>query len=106
MSALAATTVHRSGAGRITVANRTPANAERLAGAVGGRAVPLADLPAALADADLVISCTGAVGHVIDRRGAAPPAAPPRAPPPYARPGAPPRGGPAGAAGGGRARAG
>ena len=71
MSALAATTVHRTGAGRITVANRTAANAERLAGAVGGRAMPLADLPVALADADLVISCTGAVGHVIDRQVAA-----------------------------------
>jgi glutamyl-tRNA reductase len=48
------------------VANRTRENAERLAGAVGGSAVDLADLPAALADADLVISCTGAVGHVIE----------------------------------------
>jgi glutamyl-tRNA reductase len=70
MSALAATTVHRAGAARITVANRTRENAERLAGAVGGSAVALADLPAALADADLVISCTGAVGHVIDRQTA------------------------------------
>ena len=66
MSALAATTVHRAGATRITVANRTAENAERLAGAVGGRAVSLGDLPAALAEADLVISCTGAVGHVIE----------------------------------------
>jgi glutamyl-tRNA reductase len=71
MSALAATTVHRTGARRITIANRTPENAERLAGAVGGFAVPLAELPAALAEADLVISCTGAVGHVIDRPTAA-----------------------------------
>jgi glutamyl-tRNA reductase len=71
MSALAATTVHRADAARITVANRTRENAERLAGAVGGSAVDLADLPAALADADLVISCTGAVGHVIDRATAA-----------------------------------
>jgi glutamyl-tRNA reductase len=71
MSALAATTVHRTGARTITVANRTPENAERLAGAVGGSAVALADLPVALAEADLVISCTGAVGHVIDRATAA-----------------------------------
>lgn len=66
MSALAATSVHRAGARSVTVANRTPENAVRLAGAVGGRPVPLADLPAALVHADLVISCTGAVGHVID----------------------------------------
>ncbi len=66
MSALAATAVHRAGARSITIANRTPENAARLAGAVGGRAVGLAQLPAALAQADLVISCTGAVGHVVD----------------------------------------
>ena len=66
MSALAATTVHRLAAGSITIANRTPEHAQRLAGAVDGTAVPLAGLAAALAAADLVISCTGAVGHVID----------------------------------------
>ncbi len=71
MSALAATTVHRGGNRSITVANRTPAHAQRLAGAVDGHAVPLADLGAALADADLVISCTGAVGHVVDAATAA-----------------------------------
>jgi glutamyl-tRNA reductase len=66
MSALAASTVHRAGVVSITVANRTPDHARRLALAVGGCAVPLADLPAALADADLVLSCTGALGHVVD----------------------------------------
>jgi glutamyl-tRNA reductase len=66
MSALAATTLHRWGAGRITVANRTTEHAERLAAAVGGHAASLADLPQALPSADLVVSCTGAVGHVID----------------------------------------
>jgi len=71
MSALAATTVHRGGNRWITVANRTPAHAERLAAAVDGRAVALADLGTALADADLVISCTGAVGHVVDAATAA-----------------------------------
>lgn len=71
MSALAATTVHRAGNRSITVANRTTAHAERLAGAVDGRAVPLADLGTALAEADLVISCTGAVGHVVDAATAA-----------------------------------
>lgn len=71
MSALAATTVHRGGNRWITVANRTPAHAERLAAAVEGHAVALADLGTALADADLVISCTGAVGHVVDAATAA-----------------------------------
>lgn len=66
MSALAATTLHRWGAGRITVANRTPEHAERLATAVGGRAASLDALADELAQADLVVSCTGAVGHVID----------------------------------------
>lgn len=66
MSALAATTAHRAGAASITVANRTADHAERLATAVGGRAVSLDRLAGALAAADLVISCTGAVGHVID----------------------------------------
>jgi glutamyl-tRNA reductase len=67
MSALAATTLHRRGLGSITVVNRTPERAERLAEAVGGSWVPLdeASLRAALADADVVVSCTGAVGHVL-----------------------------------------
>ena len=65
MSALAATTASRSGAASIAVANRTRRSAERLAARVGGRAIALADLGPALADADVVISCTGAEGHMI-----------------------------------------
>ena len=66
MSALAATVVAQGGAARVVVANRTLERAERVAAAVGGEAVPLDSLPAALASADLVVSCTGAVGHVLD----------------------------------------
>lgn len=66
MSALAATTIHRAAVASLTVANRTTEHAERLAGAVGGSAVALGELPEALERADLVISCTGAVGYVID----------------------------------------
>jgi glutamyl-tRNA reductase len=65
MSALAATLLSRAGAAHVVVANRTLANAERLATAVGGVAVSLEALPQALAEADLVVSCTGAVGHVL-----------------------------------------
>src|SRR5207248_177386 len=49
----------------VTVANRTPERAARLAALVCGTAVDLGGLPAALAGADLVISCTGAAGTVI-----------------------------------------
>ena len=70
MSSLAVTTATASGAARIAVANRTRRHAERLAAKAasakaGGQVVALADLGAALARADLVISCTGADGYVI-----------------------------------------
>jgi glutamyl-tRNA reductase len=65
MSSLAATTAHRLGAACIVVANRTPRRAARLAASVSGSTAEFGDLPAALAGADLVISCTGATGLVI-----------------------------------------
>jgi glutamyl-tRNA reductase len=68
MSALAVTTASRDGAASIVVANRTRERAERLAtqpGMAMTRVAGLADLPAAMADADIVICCTGAAGHVI-----------------------------------------
>ena len=65
MSALSATVLSHLGAGSIVVANRTLSHAQRVAAAVGGSAVPLAAVPAALREADLVVSCTGAVGHVV-----------------------------------------
>jgi glutamyl-tRNA reductase len=67
MSALAAATAARSGAASIAVANRTRRHADRLAAQVGAKAAALGDLPSMLAAADLVISCTGAAGHVITR---------------------------------------
>ena len=69
MSALAAATLRRVGAGRIVIANRTVKRGRRLADQVGGSAVGLAELPAALAQADLLISCTGATGLVVHRDG-------------------------------------
>jgi glutamyl-tRNA reductase len=67
MSALATATAARSGAARIVVANRTRSRAERLAADVSATAAGLADVPAAMGAADVVISCTGATGQVIGR---------------------------------------
>ena len=70
MSALAAATAARSGAASIVVANRTRERAERLAATVSTtvtKSTGLADLPAAMAAADILISCTGAAGQVITR---------------------------------------
>jgi glutamyl-tRNA reductase len=65
MSALAVATAERFGAARIAVTNRTAERARRLAASVSGSTAGFGDLPAALAVADLVISCTGAAGLVI-----------------------------------------
>jgi glutamyl-tRNA reductase len=68
MSGLATATAARSGAASITVANRTRKHAERLAASVSTvttMVTGLADLPGAIAAADVVISCTGAAGQVI-----------------------------------------
>jgi glutamyl-tRNA reductase len=82
MSTLAATTAARSGAASIAVANRTWRNAERLAARVNGHAVALPDLAAAIAAADVVVSCTGAAGPVITRDLAAAALASPEHPSP------------------------
>jgi glutamyl-tRNA reductase len=69
MSSLAVTTAVRMGADRIVVANRSAAGAQRLAAStpasVSADAADLSRLPEAIAAADLVVSCTGASGHVI-----------------------------------------
>ena len=68
MSALAAATAARGGAASIVVANRTRKHAERLAASVSTtvtKITGLAELPAAMAAADVLISCTGAAGPVI-----------------------------------------
>jgi glutamyl-tRNA reductase len=65
MSALATATATRQGAARIVLANRTRKHAERLAAQHDGVVVDLDELPGAIAEADIVISCTGASGHVI-----------------------------------------
>ena len=66
MSALAATTIlRRYPEAALTVVNRTPERAERLAAAVNGTAAPLSELPSCLAEADLILSCTGATELVL-----------------------------------------
>ncbi|MET8539116.1 glutamyl-tRNA reductase [Kitasatospora sp. NPDC004799] len=68
MSSLAAATLVRSGVTDLLIANRTPARAERLVEILGpdvARVLDLAKVPEALADVDLVISCTGAAGVVV-----------------------------------------
>ncbi len=65
MSSLAALTAARRGVAGLTVVNRTPGRARRLAEASGGVAMTLAQLDEALADADVVISSTGSLGHLI-----------------------------------------
>ncbi len=65
MSSLAVATAHQLGAASIVIANRTPRRAEWLAASVAGATAGLAGLPAALAAADLVVSCTGADGLMI-----------------------------------------
>ena len=67
MSSLAVATLARSGAAEIVVANRTYERGVRLArkAEAPARAIRLADLRSALAEADIVVSCTGAAGLVI-----------------------------------------
>ncbi|WP_058047588.1 glutamyl-tRNA reductase [Streptomyces roseifaciens] len=76
MSSLAAATLARAGVAHVAVANRTLARAERLAEILtepGARAaagftasaVEMAAVPKELALADVVVSCTGAMGVVL-----------------------------------------
>jgi glutamyl-tRNA reductase len=67
MGALAGATLRRAGVGEVVVANRTPANAERLATALEGRGVGLDALAEELVAADVVVTSTGATGLVVHR---------------------------------------
>ncbi len=70
MGSLAAAHLRRAGVAELIVVNRTAEPAARIAAAavadgITARAVDLADLAAVLADADLLVSCTGSVGPVV-----------------------------------------
>ncbi|MET9328360.1 glutamyl-tRNA reductase [Tsukamurella sp. NPDC003166] len=71
MGGLSIAHLARAGVGDVTVANRTEDKAARLAqaaldaGVDGARSVPMEGIVGALADADVLIACTGAVGSVV-----------------------------------------
>ncbi|WP_027500755.1 glutamyl-tRNA reductase [Rhodococcus sp. UNC363MFTsu5.1] len=70
MGGLSVAHLTRAGIGRIIVANRTRERAERLAetaraAGVAADTVELGDLSTALAEADVMVTCTGAVGAVV-----------------------------------------
>jgi len=62
-----ATALVGAGAKDITVTNRTESRAQQLAGRVGGRVVPFAELATAISRADVLVTSTGAGSIVIDR---------------------------------------
>jgi glutamyl-tRNA reductase len=69
MAEMAVQALAERGVGEVTVLNRTPSRAERLAAKAGGAVTgSLDDLAAALEAADLVVAVTGATGLVIERR--------------------------------------
>ncbi len=67
MSEQMAVAISRQGVAEIAVTNRTVERAAALARRVGGRVAPFADLGAAVAEADLVLSSTGPGFSLIDR---------------------------------------
>jgi glutamyl-tRNA reductase len=62
---LAARLLRESGVAQLTVASRTEAAAAMVAATVNGTPLQAADLPATLADSDLLITATGAPVHVV-----------------------------------------
>ncbi len=71
MGALAAKTAAACGPSKLTVLNRSPERAARLAERFGGEYRPIADLVDVLADADIVLTATGASGVVVSAAAAA-----------------------------------
>ncbi|MDP3967325.1 MAG: glutamyl-tRNA reductase [Nocardioides sp.] len=66
MASLSVATLTRMGVHDVAVVNRDPARAVRLAQQYDGRASTWERLPALLGDVDLIVSCTGATGTVLD----------------------------------------
>jgi len=68
MSTLAARHLHAQGATHIVVTNRSPEKAERLAAEIDGIAKPWTSLDDLLAEADVVISSTGARSPILTKQ--------------------------------------
>lgn len=71
MSSLVAATAARCGVAALHVVNRTAEKGQRLAAATGATALSWAQLPAALVDSDVILSCTGALEYVVEPGDAA-----------------------------------
>jgi glutamyl-tRNA reductase len=65
MGKLAARLLRQADVGRLSVAGRNAARAAEVAATVGGRPLRAADVPAALARADLLVTATGAAAPVV-----------------------------------------
>ena len=65
MGKLAARLLREAGVGRLGVASRSPARAAEVAAAVSGRALVAGDVPAALADTDILVTATGSAVPVM-----------------------------------------
>jgi glutamyl-tRNA reductase len=70
MAELAARLLMEGGAMPLYVANRTPARARDLAEALAGTAVAFGDVPAVMAQVDVVIACTAAPEPIVQVRDA------------------------------------
>jgi glutamyl-tRNA reductase len=62
---LAARLLHEAGVARLSVASRNAARAAEVAAALRARHLPASDVPAMLADADLLVTATGAAAPVV-----------------------------------------
>ena len=67
ISSLTAQHLRAHGVGEMVITSRTAANADALAAAVGGHALPWDAMPAALAAADIVVTATGSQRPIITR---------------------------------------
>jgi glutamyl-tRNA reductase len=65
MGKLAARLLREAGVGRLGVASRSPARATEVAAAVRGRPLAASDVPAALADTDILVTATGSAVPVL-----------------------------------------
>jgi glutamyl-tRNA reductase len=65
MGKLAARLLRQAGVGRLGVASRSPARAAAVATAVRGRPLAASDVPAAIADTDILVTATGSAVPVV-----------------------------------------